>query len=564
MRRPRPRRGRGRCLGPRRCSGWPPAAAGVGGGRAFRCKVLHPSSESELREILDSRRGGSVRAGGTLHSFDTSCSTDGLLLRLDRFRTLQLEPEGSSVRIGAGLVLREVEAFLQNFGLTLPVPLTTTTQNVIGAMCHATRGAGGHCLAEHCTEVRITSRAGAKPASTSTLRGQDQHYAACSLGVLGVVSEVVLKVVPDYNLSETMRFADDFAEAMQILLASPRTYIFLWPYVWQYMIQQRDEVGIDEPVRKSTHEDIVTDLISIGTINLLAELDKLSGNSLTILGHAYKVIRKVSPERATTVGRAVNIVDQKFVNFMSANLQFEVLMPQAKVGDAVKLLELVVELFAGTQSYADITQPWAKRLQAAGLWDCVMTYFGTCVFNVLTYMRLTYADINCLMSPTYEEKKTTPGNGSWYCGFNVEYYTPTYPEQFHSFGDVLLPLLLEFCDARLHWGKYFPLDDGLLQRNCSRHLGMQRFLEARERLDPERQFLNAHYAKALGLESQSPGLEYIHSQSSILSWSTVTSSIPLSRVTPTQESIGLIRCQRSSYIDLTNAEKAHSTARMSL
>merc|ERR1712125_186995 len=102
--------------------------------------------------------------------------------------------------------------------------------------------------------------------------------------------------------------------------------------------------------------------------------------------------------------------------------------------------------------------PLAKELAARGLWDPLMDHFGTAIFNVMIFCRLALPDGDTLMSPCHvgnmplNDPKT--GKPRWLCCVGLEYYTPGYLSEFEALASVILPLWLQFCEARLHWGKY--------------------------------------------------------------------------------------------------------------
>src|SRR4051794_28630572 len=121
---------------------------------------IEPESEDELLAAL---RGASrVRVAGSGHSFTDIALTDGLQVSLRRMNRV-LSVEGESVRVQAGIRLRELGAELARRGLAMENLGDVDAQTLAGALATGTHGtgAGYRNLSSQIEGMRLGTAAGA-------------------------------------------------------------------------------------------------------------------------------------------------------------------------------------------------------------------------------------------------------------------------------------------------------------------------------------------------------------------------------------------------------------------
>jgi FAD/FMN-containing dehydrogenase len=152
------------------------------------------------------RDGRRVKPIGASHSWSGAQLTDGSLLRLDRMdRVLAMDAEAGTIRVQAGIRLQDLMDVLGTLGLSLPVRGSIAEQSIAGATATGTHGSspeqGG--LSTLITALRLVAPDGAVHELAATDDDRDLFDAArVGLGALGVVTEVTLRVVPDFVLRE--------------------------------------------------------------------------------------------------------------------------------------------------------------------------------------------------------------------------------------------------------------------------------------------------------------------------------------------------------------------------
>lgn len=171
-------------------------------------RVLAPESEAEVvRAVRDAAvEGLVVRAAGAGHSFSPLVETDGAVLSLSALRGLRAcDPGRLEATAGAGTVLRELSEALLEHGVALENLGDIDVQHLAGALATGTHGTGRTLgnLSSRVTGLRMVLADG----SVLRLGADDGRLDAArvSLGALGLVTEVTLRVRPAYRLHERVR-----------------------------------------------------------------------------------------------------------------------------------------------------------------------------------------------------------------------------------------------------------------------------------------------------------------------------------------------------------------------
>lgn len=161
-----------------------------------------PGSEAELQALMASAQS-EVRAFGSGHSFTALVPTPGSIVSLDRLSgVISVDKQALTATVHAGTRLGVLSRALDTHGLALRNLPDVDVQTVAGAISTGTHGTGLGLPALHADVVgmRIVTPGG-KIVDLHENKDRDQLAAArVSLGSLGVISQVTLRVVPAYNL----------------------------------------------------------------------------------------------------------------------------------------------------------------------------------------------------------------------------------------------------------------------------------------------------------------------------------------------------------------------------
>lgn len=167
--------------------------------------IHHPESLEQLRKLLLSQTR-SLRAFATRHSF-TDIGDAETLVSLDRLpaaRRIEIDRQTDTVAVGPAITFAQLAATLNRNGLALANLASLPHISVCGAVATATHGSGDRVgnLATLVCGMRILTAEG----ELVTLEAGDERLpgAVVHLGLLGLVLEVTLRVVPYYELSQTV------------------------------------------------------------------------------------------------------------------------------------------------------------------------------------------------------------------------------------------------------------------------------------------------------------------------------------------------------------------------
>ena len=181
-------------------------------------QIATPASEAEVIATVQRAvaAGETVRAAGSGHSFTPIVETKDVLLDLSHFSgVVSADADTRRAIILAGTKMADVGAPLWEAGLALANQGDTDIQTMSGAIATGTKGSGlafGN-MSSMLRSVRIVNGAGDVVDITEDNPGL-LHAAQVSIGLLGVMTQLELEVVPRYRLAEENRIMS-FAEVAE-------------------------------------------------------------------------------------------------------------------------------------------------------------------------------------------------------------------------------------------------------------------------------------------------------------------------------------------------------------
>lgn len=167
--------------------------------------IERPGSEAELVDVVAAaaRNGARVRAVGTGHSFTDCACTDGVLVDMTGLqRIVDVDPTNGLATVEGGAELHALLAQLADRGFGLENQGDIDKQSITGATATATHGTGARFrnVSAQIVAARLVTAQG-RVLEISESSDSDAYLAArVSLGALGVISQVTVKVVPLFTL----------------------------------------------------------------------------------------------------------------------------------------------------------------------------------------------------------------------------------------------------------------------------------------------------------------------------------------------------------------------------
>ncbi|HTO55406.1 MAG TPA: D-arabinono-1,4-lactone oxidase [Myxococcota bacterium] len=204
------------------------------------CEPAHfarPRSEAEIagavRAAAASGRG--LRVTGTGHSFTPLCATHGTLVSLDDWQGVEigeLDREARRAKVRSGTKLHALGEPLLAAGLALPNMGDVDVQSLAGAVSTGTHGTGPSLsnVSAQVIGARLVLASGELLELDLGSDPRRLDAARVSLGLLGVLTELTLQLVPAYRLHERI-WKTGIHECLAELerdVAATRHYEFWW------------------------------------------------------------------------------------------------------------------------------------------------------------------------------------------------------------------------------------------------------------------------------------------------------------------------------------------------
>ena len=165
-------------------------------------RVVRPVGTLGVAEAMweAAERGLRIRPAGAAHSFTPLVVTDDVLVDLGAMnQLLEVDADRGRVRVQAGIRLGELAEALAGRGLALENLGDIDRQTLAGAIGTATHGTGAR-LGNLSTQVEALRLVDGRGQVHEIVGGDRLRAVRVGLGALGVITEVVLRVVPAYTL----------------------------------------------------------------------------------------------------------------------------------------------------------------------------------------------------------------------------------------------------------------------------------------------------------------------------------------------------------------------------
>jgi xylitol oxidase len=406
-------------------------------------EIRSPASVDELQHVV--RSAGQVRAVGTGHSFNEIADTTGTMVSLrDLGLPIEVLESQSVAVVPAGATYAEVAAELYKRGWALANLGSLPHISIGGACATGTHGSGvtNRCLASAASGVELVRADG----GLVELHEKDPDFpgAVLSLGLLGVVTRLWLRIEPTFDVSQEVLLDVPFAVAVEraeeILASAYSVSIFS---------------GFDHPV----------------TVDSVWRKHRLDGAGQRL-------------ETATTWetwGGSPATVDVHPLLGLDARAATEQGGRPGPWHHRLPHFRAEFTPSAGNELQSEYFLP---RRHAAAALQALGERAGAIRHALQVFEMRTIAADDLWLSP-FRDRDTVAVHATWVS--DLETVRPALRE---------LEAALEPFDPRPHWGKVFLGFDG--DRLAELYPALTRFRELADRLDPDRCFVN-DYARRLGL-----------------------------------------------------------------
>ena len=413
-------------------------------------RIERPSSESEvvenvLRAVAEHLR---VKVVGSGHSFTGIAVPDEVMIDLAQMnRVVNVDHVGGVITVQAGIVLSDLNAYLESHKLSMPNLGDVTYQTLAGAVSTSTHGTGLQRtgLAAQIRAFKLVTSSGEVLTCDPVHNAEIFHCGRVSLGALGVITEVTLNVVPGFNLRAVEQpmpishVLDNFAQLIQ----ENDFFEFYWVPHTKWALTKANNVSmdaIDSPGRFATWYNKMF----------------MENYAFGLLCRVGRLFPKLIPKLATILPSSGRV---EYVNVSHRIFSSKRLVKFYEMEYSITLDSLVPALREVMQMVED-----------RGF-----------LISFPVEVRCTGSDDIPL--------STSTGRRSAYIAVHM-FKGCEYTEYFAA-----VETILRKHEGRPHWGKIHNLDASDIS---SLYPEYQRFIEVRNQLDPEGVFTNDYLRRVLG------------------------------------------------------------------
>lgn len=197
--------------------------------------LVEPRDEDELCQIVcqAASNGETVRVVGAGHSSTPLVETSDLLVSLAKLQAVEIDGlSAGEAAVGAGVTLGDAGIALRRHDLAFANLGDVDYQTVAGAVGTGTHGTGKRLptLASHLIGGRLVTGSGERETFTLECQPERVNAMRVSLGVLGILTTLRLRLIPAYRVRRSTWCAgiDDCLDQFMPLSEAHRHVDFYW------------------------------------------------------------------------------------------------------------------------------------------------------------------------------------------------------------------------------------------------------------------------------------------------------------------------------------------------
>jgi FAD/FMN-containing dehydrogenase len=313
--------------------------------------------------------------------------------------------------------------------------------------------------------------------------------ARCGLGCLGVIVSVTLACVPAYDVEEALALPRSVLEVLAVADVYPLQQFVMIPYAWRpYAFHRR---RAERRRRRGLGAWLTTRAYRAHKLLLVDVLMHLLVKGLARVASGRVIqgfYRRALPATALR-GLAVTDTSERALTLrhdLFRHVEMEVFVPAAALVEALHLVQVLTDAFAGVRRLSTSIEA-SLAARAPGALAELRRHAGRYTHHYVIPCRRVHPD-DTLISMTAD------GREAWALGFfSYAGLTPA----FHAYCRAVGLALVALHGARLHWGKYFPLDHA--EAVAGAYPGLARFHAHCADYDPAGTFHGAGIAATLAL-----------------------------------------------------------------
>jgi FAD/FMN-containing dehydrogenase len=449
---------------------------------------FRPESDAEVLAILDRHARGKIRVVGSRHAWSDAIESTDVLIDLRRMRRVAIERDanGTYVDVGGGCKIKRLLRILHaRTDATLPSLGLIEEQTIAGAISTGTHGSGKHSLSHYMDEIRVAAfDADSGKARIFVCRdGPELRAARCALGCMGIIVSVRIRCVPKYAVAEITESCESMDEVVQGESEHPIQQFYLMPHRWSYYAQRRKPLPpAEQGWMARLYRTYWFFNIDVGMHWIIKLLASGWRSPAAIRFFFRRVLPFLVLQNITFVDQSHRMLLMEHELFK--HLEIEIFVPASALHAAGDFVSAVLAYSDGAMD--TIPAAISQRLRTIQMEERLRELHGTFTHHYPICIRRVLPD-DTLIS-------MTAGSAEPYYAFSfITYVEPR--ASFFAVASFLARSMTALFRARLHWGKYFPLEHADI---AELYPELPEFRRLCQRTDPHGVFRNAFVDRVLG------------------------------------------------------------------
>lgn len=465
-----------------------------GGNVSFTPKHFYtPQNEKEVLWILNKHATGKIRVIASLHAWSDIVQSEDVIVDMRHLNNVEIEKTNNGevwTTAGGGCDLqRLLDTIHRQTDATLPTMGGIKKQTIAGVISTATHGSGKPSLSHFMKEIRVAAYDKTGRAKIYTWKnGPELRAARCAIGCMGIILSVKFRCVPKYYVEETTRKLKTLRDVLAKEQRFPLQQFILIPHFWKYFAYQRRVVAKQPPMWRTywhrVYNFFFVDILLHLVLKVLLWIAASKKGSSRLI---YRFYTNVLPLSMRQMGPAVDFSEHAITlhHHLFKHLEMEIFIPAHNIYKAANMVEHVVSMFAGTAK--TLSDDVTAELKKNRLFEQLVKNAGSYTHHYPIFFRHILSDDTLIAM--------TNGSESYYSISFFTYLSPNRREYFYTMVDFIAHCLTRLYDARLHWGKYYPLEYKDI-KHLYPHL--EEFKQICKTVDPNGTFSNAYTKRVLG------------------------------------------------------------------
>lgn len=451
-----------------------------------------PKNEAEVLDLLNQHADGKIRVVSSLHSWSDVVKSEEVIVDMSYFNSVEIkQTDAGEVRVtaGSGCILQELlDTIHCKTDSTLPSLGAIKKQTIAGVVSTATHGSGKHSLSHYMDELRVAAYdpETGKAKIYEWKEGSELLAARCAIGCMGIILSVTFRCVPKYYVEETVSRCDTLAEVLAQENEFPLQQFILIPYLWAYFVyrrrQTKEPTSFGDVVKTQLYrlyKLIVVDILLHIVIKVLVSI---VGSSRLVRVFYEKILANLVLQVKQVVDESEKALTME--HYLFKHLEMEVFVPAKNILQAAEFVRHITSVFAGTQD--NVPDDIASDLKKIDMLEALMKYKGTYTHHYPLFFRRVLPD-DTLIS------MTSNSNQPYY---TISFFTYLEPRtEFYEFAGFVARSMAQLYDAKLHWGKYYPLTNSEIE---PLYPHLDEFRQICHKFDPKGVFHNEYTQRVLG------------------------------------------------------------------